>query len=86
MSVSLTPEQLKALAAQPGEPLELVDDLSHARYVLLPAEQFDRVKALLSDDEFQLRETYPAQEATLADAGWDDPELDLYNDYDAHRK
>lgn len=86
MSVSLTQEQLKALAAQPGEPLELIDDLSHARYVLLPAEQFDRVKALLSADEFDVRETYLAQDATLSKAGWDDPELDIYNDYDSHRK
>ena len=86
MSVSLTPEQLQALAAQPGEPLELVDDLSHARYVLLPAEQFDRVKALLSADDFEIAETYIAQEQALTTAGWNDPELDEYNDYDAHRK
>lgn len=86
MSVSLTPEQLQALAAQRGEPLELVDDLSHAKYVLLPADQFERVKALLSADEFDLRSTYLAQEQALASAGWDDPELDDYNDYDAHHK
>ena len=86
MSISLTQEQVQALAAQPDEPLELVDDLSHARYVLLPAEQFDRVKALLSAEAFDLAETYAAQEAALGTAGWDDPELDLYNDDDAPRK
>jgi hypothetical protein len=68
------------LAAHPGEPLELVDDLSHARYVLLPAEQFDRVRALLGADELDVRETYAAQERALGQAGWDDPELDAYND------
>ena len=54
--------------------------------MIVPAEQFDRVKALLTTDEFDLRETYAAQQQTLAAAGWDDPELDIYNDYDANRQ
>ena len=86
MSVSLSVEQRRALADHPGEPVELIDEVSHARYVLLPAEQFERVKALLTSDEFDVRETYAAQSAALAAAGWDDPELDIYNDYDVHQK
>ena len=86
MSVSLSSEQRQAVANRPGEPVELVDETSHARYVLIPAEQFDRIKALLINDEFDVRETYAAQSAALAAAGWDDPELDIYNDYDSHRK
>lgn len=49
-------------------------------------EQFDRLNALLATDQFDISETYAAQSAALAAAGWDDPELDIYNDYDAHRK
>jgi hypothetical protein len=85
MSVPLSPEQASALAAQPGEPLEVIDDHSHARYVLLPAEQFERIKALVGADDFDIKESYAAQEQVLKKAGWDDPELDVYNDYDAHR-
>ena len=86
MSISLSTEQRQALADRPGEPIELVDEVSQARFVLLPAEQFERIKVLLSADEFDVRETYAAQSAALGAAGWDDPELDIYNDYDAHRK
>jgi hypothetical protein len=85
MSVSLSAEQRQAVSEHPGEPVELIDEASQARYVLVPGEQFDRIKALLAADDFELRETYEAQSQSLAAAGWDDPELDIYNDYDAHR-
>lgn len=85
MGITLSAEQRQALADRPGELVELVDEVSQARFVLLPAEQFDRIKALLTADEFDVRETYAAQSAALSAAGWDDPELDIYNDYDAHR-
>ncbi|HEY3396002.1 MAG TPA: hypothetical protein VGK58_25085 [Lacipirellulaceae bacterium] len=86
MSITLSAEQRQAIADHPGEAVEIVDEVSQARFVLLPAEQFDRIKALFSNDDFDVRETYAAQNSALAAAGWDDPELDIYNDYDANRK
>ena len=86
MSVSISAELREAIAAHPGEPVELVDDLSQSRYVVLPGETFDRIKALLTTDDFEIRETYAAQSSALASAGWNDPEMDIYNDYDAHRQ
>jgi hypothetical protein len=35
---------------------------------------------------FRLPETYPAQERAAGAAGWDDPELNEYDEYDEHRK
>ena len=35
--------------------------------------------------EFDVKDWYEAQSRALAAAGWDDPELDVYNDYDANR-
>jgi hypothetical protein len=86
MNILLSPEQRQALANHPGEPVEVVDEVTHARFVLLPAEQFERVRALLTANEFDIRESYEAQSAALGAAGWDDPELDIYNDYDANCK
>jgi hypothetical protein len=85
MTVSLTHEQRQALADHPNEILELVDEASLTRYMLVPAEQFDRLKLLLSADDFDVQESYRAQNEALAKAGWDDPELDIYNDYDGNR-
>ncbi len=86
MSISIPSEIRKALADHPGELVELVDEATSARFVLLPAEQFDRIKALLTTDEFDVSETYAAQSVALAAAGWDDPDLDIYNDYTTHRQ
>jgi hypothetical protein len=85
MTVSLTHEIRQALTEHPDELLELVDDASRARYVLIPAEQFDRFKALLMVDNLEISESYEAQNEALARAGWDDPEMDIYNDYDGNR-
>jgi len=86
MALSLSAEQHQAIVNHPGEIVEVIDEVSRARFVLLPVEQFERIKALLTSDEFDVRDTYAAQSAALAVAGWDDPELDIYNDYDANRK
>jgi hypothetical protein len=85
MDISLSAEQRQALADYPGKVIELIDEVSHARFVLLPADQFERIKALLTADDFDIRETYAAQNAALGAAGWDDPALDIYNDYDGSR-
>jgi hypothetical protein len=47
-------------------------------YALLSGDIYER-KGLFSDEDFEIRETYPAQESALAKV-WDDPELDIYND------
>jgi hypothetical protein len=48
-------------------------------YVIIAGDLFNRVRPLFADDAFDIRETYPAQEAALAQV-WDDPALDVYND------
>ena len=37
-----------------------------------------------NDDDFDIRETYAAQDAALTKV-WDAPALDVYNDYDANK-
>ena len=49
------------------------------------ADQYDRIKACLDEKQFDPRELYSLVEASFLRAGWDDPEMDVYNDYDAHR-
>jgi hypothetical protein len=86
MILTLSAEQRQAIVDHPDELVELIDEQSRERFVLLPLAQFERVKALLATDDFDVRESYAAQSAALAAAGWDDPELDIYNDYDANNK
>jgi len=86
MITKLTEEQRQALhVANDTGPVSLVDPETNTAYVLLRADIYDRVKPLFDEEPFDIRETYAAQEQVASTAGWDDPEMDVYNDDDAHR-
>lgn len=86
MNLPLTEEQLRALAAHPGQPVRLVDPQTNQVFVLLRADDYERVRSLLEDD-FDIRDTYAAQFASAMRAGWDDPDMDDYDNYEeAYRK
>ena len=77
------PDELRSLVVtNPRDFLELVDERTHAAYVLVPAEEFHRLRTAADDD---LADTYRAQVESAMRAGWGDPIMDEYNDYDAHR-
>jgi hypothetical protein len=83
MTVKLPDELRTAVVANPGTPVELVDEQTHVSYVLLRSEEFQRLKTAAADD---LSDTYPAQMESALRAGWADPQMDEYNDYDAHQR
>jgi hypothetical protein len=86
MTTQITEQQRLAIEQHQGGPVIVVDPANHKNYVLLPEDVYQRVRALLQDDSIDVRETYAAQERALGAAGWDDPTMDAYNDYDAHRQ
>ena len=60
---------------------------TNVHYVLMRAEQYENLSALFAEGkEFVARELYPLIAKSVASAGWDDPDLDAYNDYGAHKK
>ena len=50
----------------------------------MPLEVYRRVRSIFGNDEFDISDTFAAQDAALA-AAWDDPELDVYDNFDALR-
>ena len=80
----LSDEQRRALEHLQGKPLYIVDANTQETYVLLPAEAYRRAQALF-DDDFAALDMYAATSKAFGKAGWDDPALDAYNDYDANR-
>jgi hypothetical protein len=84
MVPQLSSEQQLALEEGGGRPIEVVHPGSQKMYVLISRELYARLLPLFEDKAFDIRETYAAQDAALAKV-WDDSELDLYNDYDAHQ-
>lgn len=73
----------RALQDSNGGPLYLTDADGSVTHVVVSADAYRRLHTLFEDGDFDVRETYAAQSGALA-AVWDDPELDIYNDYDAN--
>lgn len=84
MSSELPPDLRDAVHRLHGKPLHLIDPDTNTSYVLIPASQYHPAQDSVRDDE--LSETDPAQVASALAAGWDDPEMSEYDDYDANRR
>ncbi len=85
MTPKLSPDLRQAIKEHGDTPVYVVDADTNQSYVLLRGDQYEKVKALFEGEEFDPRELYPLAIPTFLKAGWDDPEMDVYNDYDAHR-
>jgi hypothetical protein len=82
------PEELQqAVRASHGLPLRLTDPETQVDYVLLQADMYDQLHGLLSHTPLLTPEERRAVllQAGLR-AGWDDPEMDIYNDLDLRRQ
>ncbi len=67
------------------EPLQVVDERTQRVYYLISAQQFEQVRSLFAQEDFQPREMYPLISKSAADAGWTDPQMDEYDRYDELR-
>ena len=80
--MTITPEQKQAVDSAGNQPVRLEDPESHRAFVLISAEQFDRMNALLSEDPVE--QMYPFLDEAFRD-GWDDPAMDVYDDLDPRK-
>lgn len=71
MTTELSPEIRQALAEKPNGPLEIVDPLTRKSYVLVSAEEYERVRALLGDEHDPVGDMARAL-ADLAPEDWED--------------
>jgi hypothetical protein len=74
------PSEIRQAIEQAGDaPVQLTDPETNAAYVIIRAEVYERMRALC--DDLDLRELYPMMNEVAARDGWDDPAMDIYNDY-----
>jgi hypothetical protein len=78
MAIPLTAEQSDALSQQ--LPLEMTAP-DGGTYYLLSADQYGKVRAIF-DDDLDPRSMYPQMVQSFGAAGWDDPEMDVYDELD----
>jgi hypothetical protein len=81
--IELTLEQHNAVAQGVETPPSVLDPATNTRYVLIPAEVYDRVRTVLELDEDRFaRDLEPHVMQVFGQAGWDDPSMDIYNELD----
>ncbi len=79
------PLELQDIVEQSGDtPLRVVDPRTQRVYVLLADEQFDRLRSLLDMEPLTLDQQRMALCDAARRAGWDDPEFDVYDNYEDH--
>ncbi|HET6883911.1 MAG TPA: hypothetical protein VFI31_27400 [Pirellulales bacterium] len=77
---SHTVEHLSQAAAD-GTPAYVVDPKTQAAFVLLSVAQYERVRVLLDDDDFDVSDAYPLMDEVARSEGWNDPEMDIYDQF-----
>jgi hypothetical protein len=83
--LQLTAEQHQALAANGNEPVRAIDPVTNTEYVLVRAEVYERLKALVADDQGWSEGAYRASMEVFARDGWDDPRMDVYDALDPRK-
>lgn len=78
--IELTSEQRQQLGGD--IPVEARDPVTQETYVLVRKEAYDRIRSLLDQDSEWAESAYRAAMGVFAKAGWDDPQMDIYDALD----
>jgi hypothetical protein len=83
MITQLSDDLRQAIEQEGDSPIHLVDATTNVHYVLLRADQYERVKAILEreEDDFDPREAYPFIDDVMREDDADDPTLESYQSY-----
>jgi hypothetical protein len=85
MATELSEALSRAVNEHGGRPVEVVDPHTKRVYVLVSREHFERLKPLFAEDPPTLQEQRELLRQAGKRAGWDDPAMDVYDDYDMHQ-
>ena len=85
MTIQLTEEQWANI--QTGEPpVRVSDPARNAAFVLVRADVYERFKSLFEEDPVTVQERLFQLQQFGKRAGWDDPEMDIYDELDPRNK
>jgi hypothetical protein len=76
---TITPEIRQAIEQAGEQPVQLTDPETNSIYVIVRAEVYDRMRAVC--DDFHIRDAYPLMDQVAALDGWDDPSMNIYDEY-----
>ena len=76
---TITTEIREAIEQAGEQPVRLADPETNLVYIIVRAEVYERMCALC--DDFAIGDAYPLMNQVAAREGWDDPSMDIYNEY-----
>jgi hypothetical protein len=85
MAAQLSEELRREIEQHGDRPIELVDPTTNKVYLLISREQYDRLRPVFEDEPLSVLEQRELLRQAGRRAGWDDPEMDAYDDYDECR-
>ena len=77
---TITPEIRQAIEQAGQQPVQLTDPETNSVYLIVRAEVYERMRALCRD--FDIGDAYALMDQVAAREGWDDPSMDVYNEYE----
>lgn len=85
--ITLPKDIREAVRSSEDQPIRLTDPETNSEYVLLPVDLYDQIRELF----YEHSTLTPNEKRALMlqaglHAGWDDPEMDVYNDLDPRRQ
>jgi hypothetical protein len=86
MPIRLTEEQWANVVQGSEVPVRVSDPAQSERFVLVQADVYERFKSLFEEDPVTEQERRFHLEQFGKRAGWDDPEMDVYDDLDPRRQ
>ena len=85
--IALSKEIQEAVQKSEDNLIRLIDPETNVEYVVLPAETFEQIRnGVYYDGPITEEERRALLIQAGLRAGWDDPEMDIYNDLDPRRK
>ncbi len=76
------PSELQDMVEQSGDtPVRFVDPRTQRVYVLIADEQFDRLRSLIDLEPLTIEQQRQILHDAGQRAGWNDPEMDAYDNY-----
>lgn len=81
----MTDELRREIELCGDQPIEVVDPGTNKVYFLIAREQYERLRLLFEDAHLSEQEQRELLRQAGRRAGWDDPEMDVYDRYDEHR-
>lgn len=82
MIAKLNAEQQQVLREHGEQPVELLDPETNRVYILIGRDQFERMRPIFENDSLTEKEKEHLLREGGRRAGWDDPEMDAYDQYD----